>query len=91
MGAITNEQEDAEALALVHAMPKEARRWIQHHFGNALAGAIGMLTIGRYAECMEALDHAVSDLRKVTPPAERAQIAEINLQMIRQRRQNGGR
>lgn len=85
MGAITNEQEDAAQLALVHGIPREARKWIQHHFGNALAGAIGMLTVGRYKECMEALDHAVTDLRKITPPEERAKIAEINLRIMRQR------
>lgn len=85
MGAIINEAEDQEQLAHVHAMHRDGRRWIQHHFGNALAGAIGMLTVGRYKEAMEALDHAVEDLRKVTPPQERVDLARINLQMMRQR------
>ncbi len=82
MGAVTNAQEDAAALALVHAIPTEARRWIQHHFGNALAGAIGMLQISRYAEAMEALDHAVYDLRQITPPDERAELTRINMRMM---------
>ena len=82
MGAITNAEEDREQLAAVHRMEPEARRWIQHHLGNALAGAIGMLYIGRYAEAQESLDHAINDLRQITPPDERAELRRMNMQMM---------
>jgi hypothetical protein len=84
VGNVTNEQEDARDLALVHQIPVEARRWIQHHFGNALAGAMGMLHLGRYDEAMEALDHAVADLRRITPPEERERFARINQLYMKQ-------
>lgn len=85
MGAITNAEEDAAQLALVHAMPKDARKWIQHHFGNALAGALGGLAVNRIDLVEEAINHAVSDLRKITPPADRARIEQINRMMIKNR------
>lgn len=85
MGNVTNEQEDAAALALVHQIPIDARRWLQHHFGNALAGAMGMLHLGRYVEAMEALDHAVHDLRQITPPEDRERFAQMNQMFMKQR------
>lgn len=85
MGAVTNAADDAAQLAQVHAMHKDARRWIQHHLGNALAGAMGMLQIGRYEEAMAALDHAAADLRQITPPDERAAISKINKHIMKER------
>ena len=85
MGAVTNKQEDRAALAILHGMPIEARKWLQHHFGNALAGAKGMLELGRYREAMGAIDHAVSDLRQLTPPNDRAQIKAITKAIARAR------
>jgi len=85
MGAVTDKEKDAAQLAQVHAISADAREWIMHHLGNALAGAIGMFQIGRYDLAAEALDHAACDLRQIMPPADRARFAEINGMMREQR------
>ena len=80
MGAVCKIEEEREQLAEVHRIHPDARKWLQHHFGNALAGAIGMLQIGNYIEAEKALDHAIRDLRQITPPEERIEIMSMNRQ-----------
>ena len=74
MGADYEGQESA--LAVLRALPSEAKQYIAHHVRNALAGVVGNITLarmdveqGKPAEhhldlADQCLWHAIEDLRK---------------------------
>jgi hypothetical protein len=74
MGADYEGQE--KALAILRALPREAKEYIAHHVRNCLAGAVGNIDLIRRAGlddevsrrldvADECLAHAVEDLKKI--------------------------
>ncbi len=63
MGADYPGQE--KALAILHALPKEAKEFLGHHLNNSLSCVIGGIRTKQYGLALEAAWHAAGDVRKI--------------------------
>ena len=63
MGADYEGQE--KAIAILRALPREAKQFLGHHINNSLSGIIGGMRTGQYDLAEKAAWHINEDLKKI--------------------------